>query len=518
MSRELHSRELTAEQFVQFGGYIRSHSGIHLEENKRDPLRVSLIARATRWGCVSLEEYFEVLRTNEDEFDELLNLITINETSFFRFAAQFEALRKTVIPRVLESKPDVSRSFKVWSAGCSTGEEPYSIAMTLLDSEALRLEYRPEVLGTDVSTQALDRARTGVYTAKALSGLPEHLVQKYFELDGAGFRVSKPVRDVVEFSYHNLVKEPYPVALTGNWDVIFCRNVTIYFHLSATRRVVGNFFESLNPGGFLFLGHSETLTSISDHFDPVEADGVFLYRKPHVRRVHSLTAPLSTAERPRRSTVPASERATESVLLRTERTSAATRHHVAPVLVAERRAASLAESDESLQTLVDAAKQHLAEGSPSAALRLAQKAIERDPRNVDAYLVMAYAHADSGDFTAALEECRRTLAINPLVAAARFILGIIYMRLEEPLRAIAEFKRTLYIDADFVLARFHLANLYRSRGSTADACREYENTLRSLERSPHGDWEAFLDGFTPDVLVRTSERAVAECHRVAAGG
>ena len=132
--------------------------------------------------------------------------------------------------------------------------------------------------------------------------------------------------------------------------------------------------------------------------------------------------------------------------------------------------------------------------------------------------MMAYAHADSGDFTAALEECRRTLAINPLVAAARFILGIIYMRLEEPLRAIAEFKRTLYIDSDFVLARFHLANLYRSRGSTADACREYENTLRSLERSPHGDWEAFLDGFTPDVLVRTSERAVAECHRVAAGG
>ena len=273
-------KDLTPEEFQRFRDWIHHHSGIYLEESKVDSLRISLVTRATRLGFLEYDEYFDVLSRDEDEFKELMNLVTINETSFFRFPAQFDALRDRVIPEILENKPKVSRSFRVWSAGCSTGEEPYSIAMTLLDSALEARGMRSEVLGTDVSTQALDRAKAAVYPAKALASLPQNTVQRWFEPVKGGHRPRARARDIVAFSYHNLIKEPYPLVFAANWDIIFCRNVTIYFRPESTRRVVNNFYESLNPGGYLFIGHSETLTSISDRFEPVEIGGVFLYRKP----------------------------------------------------------------------------------------------------------------------------------------------------------------------------------------------------------------------------------------------
>ena len=153
--------------------------------------------------------------------------------------------------------------------------------MSLLDSGLVEAGFTPEVLGTDVSTQALDRAREAIYRDKALANLPAAgRAASGSSPFQAGTGRSAAFANVVDFSYHNLIKEPYPLMLMGNWDVIFCRNVTIYFKFESTRRVVNNFYESLNPGGYLFVGHSETLTSISDRFEVVEIDGVFLYRKP----------------------------------------------------------------------------------------------------------------------------------------------------------------------------------------------------------------------------------------------
>ncbi|MDZ4063819.1 MAG: protein-glutamate O-methyltransferase CheR, partial [Coriobacteriia bacterium] len=278
------SKNLTPAEFTRFRDYIHQHSGIYLEEMKVDSLRISLITRATRFGFCTLDEYYRLLTTDEAEFKELMNLVTINETSFFRFPAQFDALRDIVIPEVVDGKSDTQRTFRVWSAGCSTGEEPYSIAMTLLDSGLEGLGYDVQVLGTDVSTNALRKAKEGVYPARALLSVPHAVATRFFEPTATGHRVTDRARSLIEFQYHNLIKEPYPLGLMGNWDVIFCRNVTIYFKLESTRRVVQNFYDSLNPGGYLFIGHSETLTSISDQFEPVELGGVFLYRRPRPRR------------------------------------------------------------------------------------------------------------------------------------------------------------------------------------------------------------------------------------------
>ncbi|MBW6468814.1 MAG: tetratricopeptide repeat protein [Coriobacteriia bacterium] len=444
--------DLTAEQGERFREYIHEHSGIHLDDGRTDALRISLMTRATRFCHESLDHYYELLVADEAEFRELMNLITINETSFFRFPAQFDALRTFVVPEILDTRSPALGSFRTWSAGCSTGEEPYSIAMTLLDAGIDSLGHHAEVLGTDVSTHALERAKAGIYTPRSLLNVPHEIVTRYFEPTATGHRVTDPVRDVVDFRYQNLIKEPYPSALMGNWDVIFCRNVTIYFRIESTRRVVESLFERLNPGGYLFIGHSETLTGISDRFETVEVGGVFLHRKP------TAAVRVSVPERPQ------------------------------------------------------SARAVAAAGAPQFPARAVEPgAPASEPSGAAAHLRAAQALADNGDFDAALERVTEAVRIDPALAAARYVLGLIHLRAGRTDDAVAEFGRTVGIDDDFVLAHLNLGNIHRARGEHAHACREYEAALRALERSPDGAWSEFLGGFDPEVLVMTCRRSLDHC-------
>lgn len=495
-------KDITQEEFKAFREYINQHSGIFLEDQKMDSLRVSLITRATRKGASSLFEYLEMLQSSEDEFNELMNLITINETSFFRFPQQFEALRVSVIPEIISSKGVSDRRFRVWSAGCSTGEEPYTLAMTLLDSGLVAMGFTPEVMGTDVSTNALLKAKRGVYPAKSISNLSPSVVSRYFEPTPHGSRVVEQARNIVTFQYHNLIKEPYPLALMGNWDVIFCRNVTIYFKLESTRRVVQNLYDSLNPGGYLFVGHSETLAAISDRFEPVEVGGVFLYRKSLGRkyRLSEKMSERSPARRPAGLSAAAAGDDTrrrrvfsDASKRRTDEVSADASHEVGELL-------ALAESA-------------AAAGEHASAAAYAGKVLELDSKNVRALLLLANAHADEGDLDSAYNECRKVLAIDPLFAAARYVLGMIYLRRDEKMLALSEFRRTIYVDPGFALAHLNLGNLYRSMGAVQDACKEYEMALRTIYENPEGDWTKFMGGFKPDLLAKTIERSLVECRK-----
>ncbi|PKQ30198.1 MAG: hypothetical protein CVT60_01515 [Actinobacteria bacterium HGW-Actinobacteria-10] len=500
------SKDLTSEEFARFRDYIHKHSGIYLEDQKLDSLRISLITRATRFSLSSLAEYHDLLASDENEFKELMNLVTINETSFFRFPQQFEAMRTTVIPNILESKPAISRNFRVWSAGCSTGEEPYTIGMTLLDSGIEGLGYRMEVLGTDVSTNALNRAKEGVYPARALLSVPNSVSNRFFEPTARGHRVVDRVRNLISFQYQNLIKEPYPAALMGNWDIIFCRNVTIYFKLESTRRVVDNFYRSLNPGGYLFIGHSETLTSISDKFEPMEIGGVFLYRKPIERHVFSFET--IRAERAPRKRLTTSERAADA------RPRTGVKRRDAKPAAVQAQPAQTTDARE-VEPLLEAARLASQEGRNETVLELVSQVQTLDSNNAQAYLLSAHVLADEGRFTPALEQCHKALAVDPLLAAARFILGMIYLRQGDSALAMSEFKRTVYIDPGFALAYLNMANLHRARGSNDDALREYENTLRTLYDNPEGPWTAFMGGFKPDLLSKTVERSLIECRKSA---
>ena len=500
-------KDLTAQEFDELRDWIHQHSGIFLDASRLDPLRISLIARATRLDLSDHSDYFRLLKRDDREFKELMNLVTINETSFFRFPSQFEALSTMVVPEILAGKSKMNRAFRAWSAGCSTGEEAYSIAISLLGSDLSETEVAAEVLGTDVSTQALDRACEGVYRAKALSNLPQSIAQQWFEPVPGGHRPVALVRDMVRFSYHNLIKEPYPQELVGNWDVIFCRNVTIYFKFESTQRVVNNFFEALNPGGYLFIGHSETLTSITDRFEVIDADGVFLYRKPRPRRHISFDEVV--AERARSKHGPAAR----GLFGQAQLTFGGDGVTGARAEVGAGTLASGEEPARSADQLLAEAYQLLEQGRPSDARAVADQVLALDPESTEALIVRAYTHADDGDLDAAIAEVRQVLDMDPLVAPAHYILGLIYKRQGDTAAALEAFRRTIYVDGDFVLAHFNLANLHKSQGSFEEACREFRNTLSSLKASPEGSWTAFLGGFRADLLAQTCERSLIECQK-----
>lgn len=485
------AKDLTLEEFRRFRDLLHRQSGIYLEESKLDSLRISLVTRASRLGYPSLPEYYKALERDDSEFNELLNLVTINETSFFRFPAQFDALRDRVLPELMAAKSGGNKGMRIWSAGCSTGEEPYSIAMTLIDSGIEMAGYKPQVLGTDVSTKALARAKAGVYGKRAMMNVPKDVISRHFERTASGdYRVCNRVRSYVDFGYQNLIREPYPLSLMGNWDIIFCRNVTIYFRLESTRRVVQNFYDSLNEGGYLFVGHSETLTSVNDKFEAVEVGGVFLYRKPASRRtfVFGQSAP-KTARKPREAPSAPAKTAVEK-----------------PAVV------DAADSDPLERARID-----LKEGRPERVLEIVNAVLASDPNNAEAHLLSAYVHADTGNYEEAMRASHRALAINPLLPVARYILGIIYQRQGDPVRAISELKKTVYIDADFALAHLNLANIYKAQRKWDAAAKEYENALKSLRNSPDGTWTEFSGGFQADLLVRTCERSLVECRKAMSG-
>ena len=392
-----------------------------------------------------------------------MNLVTINETSFFRFSGQFDALRESVVPgdpgREVQDEPHVSRVVGgVLDGGGALHDRDVASGLA-----ACVPGLTPEVLGTDVSTQALDRARAAVYRAKSLAGLPQHIVQRWFEPVAGGHRpgAGRPRRGGLLVSQPDQGAVP-AVALMGNWDVIFCRNVTIYFKFESTRRVVNNLFESLNPGGYLFIGHSETLTSISDRFEVVEIDGVFLYRKPRPRRYVTFDEVLASRQRAK-TTPPSAPR-----LPRRRGPRAAPQR---PLPAAGRGAArattSASDPRAEVAAHVERAYQLLELGMPSAGARRLPTSRSRSIRRASTRSSCARTRTPTtGTSTRRSQEARTRAGDRPAHG-----LGALHPRHHLPATGADQTRRsrpsssTIYSDRDFVLAHFSLANLYKSRRS-----------------------------------------------------
>jgi chemotaxis protein methyltransferase CheR len=239
--------------------------------------------RMKRLKTGTLREYHECLTIRPERQNEmvaLLNEITIGETSFFRNQSQLEAMRQVVIPRILALKENMpSRRLRIWSAGCSTGEEPYTLAMLLLEDTALELkDWNVEILATDLNELSLAHARAAHYSAYSTRYLTQHFRDKYFTAVGEQWQLDGSIRNWVTFNRLNL-SDDSRMALMKDMDIVFCCNVLIYFDLASKRRVIRHFYNNLPPHGYLFLGHSESLYGVSDDFRLVHLPGSTAYIK-----------------------------------------------------------------------------------------------------------------------------------------------------------------------------------------------------------------------------------------------
>ena len=241
---------------------VTDHAAIRLPDNKRQMVYGRLVRRLRELRLSSFDEYLQVLEDDNGgpEFVNLINAITTNLTSFFREKHHFELMRERYIPELIQRTG--KRELKLWSAGCSTGEEPYSIAMTLLQGG-----FNAKLLATDIDTKVLDTAATGIYNADRINGLPGDITRRWF-LRGKGdnadkVRVRPEVGKLITFRQLNLM-QPWP--MRGRFDIIFCRNVVIYFDKPTQAKLFNRYADQLEDGGYLFLGHSETMHNLSDRF------------------------------------------------------------------------------------------------------------------------------------------------------------------------------------------------------------------------------------------------------------
>lgn len=217
------------------------------------------------------------LRSSNVEYDALVERLLTQETSFFRYPAVYEALEKKVLPELHMKKFwESPRTLRIWSAGCATGEEPYSIAISVADALMFAEAWNIEILATDISKHALSQAERGVYSRRSLEHLSPRQLEQYFSDSGNGHVVKPRIRRMVSFAPMNLAQAVY----LGRLDCIFCMNVMIYFSEARRNSLIQHFYEYLEPGGYLFLGHSESISGIPVKFDSVVCGDCILYRKP----------------------------------------------------------------------------------------------------------------------------------------------------------------------------------------------------------------------------------------------
>ena len=248
---------MTDDEFKIFRDLIHKECGIYLNDTKKEFLRVRTEKRMKAAGMGSFYRYYKFITgVNKDELLRFLDSVTINETYFFRNVPQFEMLREKVLPELTELKRrQRDYNLSVWSAGCSSGEEPYSIAMELFEAIPDAPLWNIKIIASDISLRCLGLANAGKYHQEQLADVPGKYLGKWFKQDGEYYEVNDRIKKYVVFDYHNLQHEN---GMRG-FDIIFCRNVMIYFNTDQQRRVVKRFAGSLNKGGYLFLGHAESL-------------------------------------------------------------------------------------------------------------------------------------------------------------------------------------------------------------------------------------------------------------------
>jgi chemotaxis protein methyltransferase CheR len=275
--------ELGREDFELLRDLVYERTGLMFDDKKVAFMHSRLARRLPAARCKGARDYYRHLRYQDPdgaEFQAFLDLLTTNETYFFRDYPQLECFANEVLPRIAQRKRAAGdAALNVWSAACSTGDEPYTLAIILracLDDFA---RWRVRVLATDIDTCVLATARAGAYSQRAVKDVPQVYFGQYFRAVGRQFHVADEVKRLVSFSRLNLVDRQAMRAQRG-YDVIFCRNVLIYFDDRSRARVLEDLYDALLPGGFIFLGHSESVGRISAAFESLSLGGVIVYRKP----------------------------------------------------------------------------------------------------------------------------------------------------------------------------------------------------------------------------------------------
>jgi len=272
---------LSDEDFRLIRDLIRDYCGIYFDNGSKYIVERRLSRRVTEHHFENFRDYYRFLRYDRRRGEELaaiMDVLTVNETYFFREQNQLRAFAEEILPE-LEKRNARTKRLRIWSAGCSTGEEPYTIAM-LIEENGRFGDWDVEVVGSDINQRVLSVAREGIYRKNSFRTTDEYYIKKYFSPHDDSLRkISDALKKYVNFGYLNLL-DPFKVKFLGRFDIVFCRNVLIYFDMGSRKKVIEMFHERLNDGGYLLLGHAESLINISTAFTLRHLKNDMVYQKP----------------------------------------------------------------------------------------------------------------------------------------------------------------------------------------------------------------------------------------------
>ena len=395
---------LSKEEFQLFQQLVESEYGIHLPYQRESRLAEAISECMRESKSSSVRHYYESLLGPEGHKNlaNLVEKLTIGETYFLRNPAQLEVIKTHVFPELLKTVNVLGRELRIWSAGCSTGEEPYSLAMLLLEISRDVIRQPLSIVGTDANQESLDAAERATYGRWSLRQTPPHMLQKYFVKQADEHFTPVPkVRQAVRFQYHNLLKESFSLDGLGPPDIIVCRNVMIYFKTDVNRRLIEKFADCLSEGGYLVLGEVETVWPMPRNLVPMEFPGVIIFRK------HS-----AGIAAPERSFVPIP---VPRALGRPSITPAD--DHVSfPSYLAE--ASALADR-----------------GEYAGAEEYLKKTVALDNLCAVAYYLLGVLAQRQGQWKEAIQYLRKALYVDPSLALAYFSMGRIYQQQNQPAKA-----------------------------------------------------------------------------------
>jgi chemotaxis protein methyltransferase CheR len=489
-------------ELERFRAVISRQIGLWFEDSKFGFLSEVLRRRLEELGRGN--DYIGDLerQPSQGEFAALARELTVGETFFFRNIAQFQALAEVALPD-RTSQQRTPKLLRLLSAGCSSGEEAYSMAIVARETIA-DLSWKIEIRAVDLNPNALEKAARARYSAWALRETPTDIRSRWFRADDRDFVLDDGVRAAVKIEPANLAGDDPNLWPSAHYDVIFCRNVLMYFTPDQMRATIARISAALAPGGYLFLGHAETLRGISDDFHLCHTHHTFYYRrKQHSdcgcpREIDFIPA-AKPAAAPTLALTTAWIDTIHQASARVASLIAATNTAKAP----KRARANDWELRPALELLrherFSEALDHVRRGPPETA---------DDP---DVLLVKAALLSHSGELAAAAAACRRLLQLDELSAGAHYVLALCREQDGERERAMEHDRVAAHLDPGFAMPRLHCGLLARHAGDRAGARRELQQALVLLKREDVSRLLLFGGGFTRDALIGICQSAVAEC-------
>lgn len=485
-------------ELVRFRELIAEQLGLQFEDAKLGFLE-EVLRRQVAATHFDEDEYLRWLARPHavSELGQLAQELTVAETYFFRNSAQFRALRDIVLPDRIHA---AGGKLRILSAGCATGEEAYTIAMHLRDYAGLE-GWDARVSAVDVSPNVLERAKRARYSAWALRETPDSARERWFTPVGKEWDLSNEVKSLVDFEQHNITADGEALWAPERYDVVFCRNVIMYFTPDKITKVVERIARSLKPGGYLFLGHAETLRGLTQRFHLCHTHDTFYYQRK------SGPVPAATRFAPN-GTLPNSVDVSSFVDTETSWVETIQKASARIQALSAKRTTSTAETNTAPRVRppmrtwdMHSAIDLLARERFSEALAVIESFPPEAAEDPDVLLLQAVLLTHSGRTAVAEQVCARLLAMDELNAGAHYVLALCHEGSGNTAGAVDHDEAAAYLDPSFAMPRLHLGLLAKKRGDRESARRELTQALALLQREDPPRLLLFGGGFSRDALV-----------------